>query len=60
MMANKDKTTKQEEIHESILEKDSAEFRKLMMRFINNINKELDEEIEKEIIYRNKDSLPQA
>tara|TARA_Y100000310_G_scaffold163519_1_gene163351 strand:+ start:651 stop:830 length:180 start_codon:yes stop_codon:yes gene_type:complete len=59
-MANKDKTTKQEEIHESILEKDSAEFRKLMMRFINNINKELDEEIEKEIIYRNKDSLPQA
>jgi hypothetical protein len=60
MMANKDKTIKQEEIHESILEKDSAEFRKLMMRFINNINKELDEEIEKEIIYRNKDSLPQA
>jgi|TARA_B100001964_G_scaffold127241_1_gene140750 hypothetical protein len=59
-MANKDKTIKQEEIHESILEKDSAEFRKLMMRFINNINKELDEEIEKEIIYRNKDSLPQA
>ena len=60
MMANKDKTIKQEEIHESILEKDSAEFRKLMMRFINNINKELDEEIEKEIIYRNKDSLTQA
>ena len=31
-----------------------------MLRFINDINAELDEEIEKEIIYRNKDSLPQA
>ena len=47
-------------MYESILEKDSKEFRKLMLRFINDINAELDDEIEKEIIYRNKDSLPQA
>ena len=60
MMANKDKTIKQEEIHESILEKDSVEFRKLMMRFISDINEEIDDEIEKELIYRNKDTLPQA
>ena len=59
-MADKEKTIKKEEIYESILEKDSVEFRKLMMRFINNINEEIDDKIEKELIYRNKDSLPQA
>ena len=56
-MTDKEKISKQkEEIYESILEKDSVEFRKLMMRFISDIN----EEIEKELIYRNKDTLPQA
>jgi DNA-binding FadR family transcriptional regulator len=59
-MTDKEKTIKKEEIYESILEKDSEEFRKLMMRFINNINEEIGDEIEKELIYRNKDSLPQA
>ena len=59
-MNDKEKTLKKEEIYESILEKDSVEFRKLMMRFINDINEEIGDEIEKELIYRNKDSLPQA
>ena len=60
-MADKEKILKKkEEIYESILEKDSVEFRKLMMRFISDINEEIDEEIEKELIYRNKDTLPQA
>ena len=59
-MTDKDKTIRKKEMYESILEKDSKEFRKLMLRFINDINAELDDEIEKEIIYRNKDSLPQA
>lgn len=59
-MTDKEKTIRKKEMYESILEKDSKEFRKLMLRFINDINAELDEEIEKEIIYRNKDSLPQA
>ena len=61
MMADKEKLVKQqEEIYESILEKDSAEFRKLMMRFIKDIDEEISDEIEKELIFRNKDSLPQA
>ena len=60
-MADKEKILKkEEEIYESILEKDSVEFRKLMMRFISDINEEIDDEIEKELIYRNKDTLPQA
>ena len=59
-MTDKEKTIRKKEMNESILEKDSKEFRKLMLRFINDINAELDDEIEKEIIYRNKDSLPQA
>ena len=59
-MTDKEKTIRKKEMYESILEKDSKEFRKLMLRFINDINAELDDEIEKEIIYRNKDSLPQA
>ena len=59
-MTDKEKAIKKEEIYESILEKDSVEFRKLMMRFISDINEEIDDEIEKELIYRNKDTLPQA
>jgi hypothetical protein len=59
-MTDKEKTIKKEEIYESILEKDSEEFRKLMMRFISDINQELGDELEKELIYRNRDSLPQA
>ena len=59
-MTDKEKTIRKKEMYESILEKDSKEFRKLMLRFINDINAELDDEIEKEIIYRNKESLPQA
>ena len=60
-MTDKEKILKkEEEIYESILEKDSVEFRKLMMRFISDINEEIDDEIEKELIYRNKDTLPQA
>ena len=59
-MADKEKTIKKEEIYESILEKDSVEFKKLMMRFISDINEEIDDEFEKELIYRNKDTLPQA
>tara|TARA_B110001454_G_C12696040_1_gene424431 strand:- start:946 stop:1134 length:189 start_codon:yes stop_codon:yes gene_type:complete len=62
MMADKEKQMKQqqEEIYESILEKDSVEFRKLMMRFIKDIDEEISDEIEKELIFRNKDILPQA
>ncbi len=38
-MADKEKILKkEEEVYESILEKDSAEFNELMMRFINDIN----------------------
>jgi hypothetical protein len=60
-MADKEKILKkEEEIYESILEKDSVEFRKLMMRFISDINEEIGDELEKELIYRNKDTLPQA
>ena len=60
-MTDKEKISKQkEEIYESILEKDSVEFKKLMMRFISDINEEIDDEFEKELIYRNKDTLPQA
>jgi hypothetical protein len=59
-MTDKEKAIKKEEIYESILEKDSVEFRKLMMRFISDINEEIDDEFEKELIYRNKDTLPQA
>jgi len=61
-MADKEKQMKQqqEEIYESILEKDSVEFRKLMMRFIKDIDEEISDEIEKELIFRNKDILPQA
>ena len=59
-MTDKEKTIRKKEMYESILEKDSKEFRKLMLRFINDINAELDDEIEKEIIYRNKASFPQA
>jgi|10_taG_2_1085330.scaffolds.fasta_scaffold267903_1 hypothetical protein len=62
MMANKDKTIKQQERYESILERDSVEFNELMTRFIKDlldIDKNNDE-FEKELIYRNKDSLPQA
>ena len=60
-MTDKEKISIQkEEIYESILEKDSVEFRKLMMRFISDINEEIDDEFEKELIYRNKDTLPQA
>ena len=60
-MTDKEKISKQkEEIYESILEKDSVEFKKLMMRFIRDINEEIDDEFEKELIYRNKDTLPQA
>ena len=59
-MTDKEKTIKKEKVFESILEKDSEEFRKLMMRFINDINEEIGDEIEKELIYRNRDSLPQA
>ena len=59
-MTDKEKTIKKEKVFESILEKDSEEFRKLMMRFISDINEEIGDEIEKELIYRNRDSLPQA
>jgi hypothetical protein len=59
-MTDKEKAIKKEEIYESILEKDSVEFKKLMMRFISDINEEIDDEFEKELIYRNKDTLPQA
>ena len=60
-MADKEKILKkEEEVYESILEKDSAEFNELMMRFINDINAEINEQFEKELIYKNKDSLPQA
>tara|TARA_B100001079_G_C16063464_1_gene362460 strand:- start:250 stop:432 length:183 start_codon:yes stop_codon:yes gene_type:complete len=60
-MADKEKILKkEEEVYESILEKDSAEFNELMMRFINDINEEINEQFEKELIYKNKDSLPQA
>jgi len=59
-MTDKEKAIKKEEIYGSILEKDSVEFKKLMMRFIRDINEEIDDEFEKELIYRNKDTLPQA
>ena len=59
-MTDKEKTIKKEKVFESILEKDSEEFRKLMMRFISDMNEEIGDEIEKELIYRNRDSLPQA
>jgi hypothetical protein len=56
---NKDKTIKQDR-YESILERDSVEFNELMTRFIKDILDLNNEEFEKELIFRNKDSLPQA